>query len=160
MLEALKTTKKVLECVVVDKPGRAISDEHVSYMCEEQAKVGDIFTVWFRGKLAIVQVEKVHPLWAYSISRTGLGDPNTMSYVIGKVDLTSHSAKKKARAFARDIEAAFKERMEQESENLARKEFIKKLAKDEAAKFEELMAVREAVLADPNKVDELLNMDD
>lgn len=160
MIEALKTAKKVLECVVIDRPDRTILDEPVSYMIEGPAKVGDIFTVWFRGKLAFVQVKKVYPMWAYSMSRTGLGNPDTMSRVICKVDLEKHNAEKKARAFARDLEAAAEEQMAKARVAQERKAFIRGLDKDAAAKFEELLAVREAVLKDPTKVDELMNMDD
>lgn len=160
MIEALKTAKKVLECVIVDKAGRAISDEHVSYMCAEPVKVGDTFAVYFRGKYAFAEVVKFYPMWAYSNERTGLGNPDTMSWAVQKIDFAKHAQEKKARTFARDLEAAAAEQMAKARADQERKAFIKGLDKEAAAKFEELLAVREAVLKDPTKVDELMNMAD
>ena len=156
MNEMLNNAKKVLECVIVDKAGRAISDEHVSYMCAESVKVGDVFAVYFRGKYAFAEVVTVHPMWSYSQERIGLGTPDTMSWVVQKIDFEKHAQEKKARKLARDIKAAFDERMAKAREDAERDAFIAKLPEAEQAKFKELLAVQDAIIANPEKIDELV----
>lgn len=157
MLEALKNTQKVLACKEIKNKDKFISDDVMSFRCDEPAAVGDVFVVMSKGILKTVQVTDVYPLWRYSDSRKGLGNPDTMSWVIAKVDLNRHALMKKARAFLRDVRAAIEEQMGKAADDKSMKEFIDSLPKNDKARFVELTDIVKDVEANPEKVDEYLN---
>ena len=131
----MKNVEKVLACKVIDKPGVYASDEIVSYKCTGDVAKGDAFVVWLRGHVRVVEVISITPAWAYSESRKGLGDMDTMSWVINKVDFKSHNIAKLARSKIRDLRAAMKERRAKALDKKDFDEFVKGLNKKDAAEF-------------------------
>ena len=145
----MKNVEKVLACKVIDKPGAYISDEIVSYKCTGDVAKGDAFVVWLRGHVRIVEVIDIVPAWAYSDARKGLGDIDTMSWVINKVDFKSHNIAKLARSKIRDLRAALKERKAKVLDKKDMDEFIKTLNKKDAADFLDAQNYIDALEADP-----------
>ena len=156
MLEALKGNKKVLACKEVKAKDKFISDEVMSFCCDTDVTVGDVFVVMARGILRTVQVVDIHPLWRYSQERQGLGDPDTMSWVINKVDLDRHAMMKRARMFKRDIKAALDEQIEKAQYAKEVNDFVAKLGKDDQNHFKELYDILDALDKNPALVDEYM----
>ena len=145
----MKNVEKVLACKVIDKPGVFISDEIVSYKCTGDVSKGDAFVVWLRGRVRVVEVIGITPAWAYSEARKGLGDIETMSWVINKVDFKSHNIAKLARSKIRDLRAAMKERRAKALDKKDFDEFVKGLNKKDAADFLDTQEYIEQLEANP-----------
>lgn len=145
----MKNVEKVLACKVIDKPGVFISDEIVSYKCKGDVAKGDAFVVWLRGHVRVVEVIDIIPAWAYSEARKGLGDMDTMSWVINKVDFKAHNIAKLARSKIRDLRAAMKERRVKALDKKDFDDFVKTLNKKDAADFLDAQEYIESLEADP-----------
>lgn len=149
----MKNVEKVLACKVIDKPGVYISGEIVSYKCSGDVAKGDAFVVWLRGHVRVVEVVDIIPAWAYSEARKGLGDIDTMSWVINKVDFKSHGIAKLARSKIRDLRAALKERRAKALDKKDMDDFIKTLNKKDAADFNDALDYIAALEADPTQAE-------
>lgn len=145
----MKNVEKVLACKVIDKPGVYISDEIVSYKYTGDVAKGDAFVVWLRGHVRVVEVIDIIPAWAYSETRKGLGDIDSMSWVITKVDFKAHSIAKLARSKIRDLREALKERRAKVLDKKDMDEFIASLNKKDAADFKDALDYIEALETDP-----------
>ena len=76
----LMNKEKVLACKVIERPGKYISDEIVSYKTNGDVKVGDVFAAYKKyDGLVFVEVVKVYSMAEYSEERIGLGNTDTMS---------------------------------------------------------------------------------
>lgn len=150
----MKNVEKVLACKIIDRPGRYIADDIVSYKCKGDVAKEDIFAVWYKGHLVCVEVVDIIPAWAYSESRKGLGNIDSMSYVISKVDIKKHSIEKLARSKIRDLRAAMKERRAKALDAKDMDEFIKSLKKDDAKDFNDALAYIAELEANPDAVED------
>ena len=103
-----------------------------AYRTDEDAKVGDLFTVWHSGRICIMQVDEIVSRWQYSEKRYGAGDFDTMSTVISKVDLDAHAIGKMRRNKIRDIKAAVDEVLAKRREEKEIQNAVKELDKDAA----------------------------
>lgn len=149
----MKNVEKVLACKAVDRPDRFVSDEILSYKCTGDVAKGDLFVVWNAGKLRIVKAIDIIPAWQYSQARKGLGDMDTMSYVINRVDLDKHSIAKKARSMIRDLRAAMAERRAKALDKKDMDDFVASLKdKKEQADFKEALQYIAELEADPNNI--------
>lgn len=150
----MKNVEKVLACKVIDKPDVFASDEIVSYKCSGDVAKGDAFVVWLRGKVRVVQVVDIVPAWAYSDARKGLGDIDSMSWVINKVDFKAHNIAKLARSKIRDLRAALKERRAKAIDKKDMDEFIADLDKKSAADFKDALDYIAQLEANPALAEE------
>lgn len=150
----MKNVEKVLACKVIDKPDVFASDEIVSYKCSGDVAKGDAFVVWLRGKVRVVQVVDIVPAWAYSDARKGLGDIDSMSWVINKVDFKAHNIAKLARSKIRDLRAALKERRAKAIDKKDMDEFIAGLDKKSAADFKDALDYIAQLEANPALAEE------
>lgn len=149
----MKNVEKVLACRLIDKPGEFMSDDILSYKCTGDVAKGDAFVVWVKGHVRIVEVVDIIPAWAYSEQRKGLGNIDTMAYVITKVDFKSHNIAKLARSKIRDLRAAMKERRMKAMDKKDMDEFIAGLNKKDAADFKDAQDYIAALEADPTIVE-------
>lgn len=138
------------------KRGKGFDDKHctcdclASYRTDLDVKVGDLYTVYHSGRLAIMQVDAIIPRWEYSNERYGAGDFDTMSTVISKVDLDAHKAGKDARNKIRDIKAAVNEILEKFEEDKAIRDAINGLDKDNAKQLKDMLDAVKALEENPN----------
>lgn len=152
----LKNKEKVLACKVIERPGKYISDEIVSYKTKGDAKVGDVFAAYKKyDGLVFVEVVKVYSMAEYSEERIGLGNTDTMSYAIQKVDMEKYAKEKEARIKARDIEAAARERLEKAMTLKKIEDAIKVLGKDDANELKKMFKFADDLRNNPELLDEL-----
>ena len=152
----LKNKEKVLACKVIERPGKYVSDEIVSYKVKGDAKVGDVFAVYKKyDGLCFAEVVKVYSMAEYSEERVGLGNTDTMSYAIQKVDLDKYAKEKAARIKARDIEAAARERLEKAMTLKKIEDAIKVLGKDDANELKKMFKFADDLRANPELLNEL-----
>lgn len=152
----LKNKEKVLACKVIERPGKYISDEIVSYKTKGDVKVGDVFAAYKKyDGLVFVEVVKVYSMAEYSEERIGLGNTDTMSYAIQKVDMEKYAKEKEARIKARDIEAAARERLEKAMTLKKIEDAIKVLGKDDANELKKMFKFADDLRNNPELLDEL-----
>lgn len=152
----LKNKEKVLACKVIERPGKYISDEIVSYKTKGDVKVGDVFAAYKKyDGLVFVEVVKVYSMAEYSEERIGLGNTDTMSYAIQKVDMEKYAKEKAARIKARDIEAAARERLEKAMTLKKIEDAIKVLGKDDANELKKMFKFADDLRNNPELLDEL-----
>lgn len=156
MLNILKDAEKVLVCKQVSNKDKFVDDTPLSYKITGDVHVGDCFVCFRKGHGAIiVQVVDIISAWAYSNERKGLGDIDTMSTPVSKVDFEGHAKGKKARSLARDIDAAIAERVAKEKAKKELMETIKHLDKAEGDELKAMAALADGLRANPDMLDEI-----
>lgn len=152
----MKNEEKVLACKVIERRGKYISDEIVSYKTKEDAKVGDVFAAYKKYcGLVYVEVINVYSMAEYSEERIGLGNTDTMSYVIQKIELDKYAKEKAARIKARDIEAAAREQLRKAMELIQIDDAIKVLGKDAADELKKMFKFANDLRVNPDLLDGL-----
>lgn len=145
---------KVLIGYIVDKPDSNVSElEEVSYRYDDAVACGDMFSVWYKGKIRNFIVTRIISKWAYSDSRIGMGSFDSMSHVISRIEYKKHSILKAARSRIRDINAAMIEMLESKNKNKAMDDAIKALKKSDQEEFEEARAAIEELETNPESVE-------